>query len=163
MQRGPLYHPLDKLINDDSLILMEAIVPFVDSDLRKPLVLYIKVTELKLIMNSLENTDYVHKCGFDRDIKNQDEVLSSLSECGFSDIANQMKNMKQAMDIMNMYNATDMNNCDIKNNYKDIFDIYDQENDSIQNSDNEQYQKNTMSNIMELLHEYDNEHRKEYE
>ncbi len=125
MQRGPLYHPLDKLINDDSLILMEAIVPFVDSNLRKPLVLYIKVTELKLIMNSLENTDYVHKCGFDRNIKNQDEVLSSLSECGFSDIANQMQSMKQAMDIMNMMNTPNETNS--MSNIMELLHEYDNE------------------------------------
>lgn len=152
MQHKSSSHPLDKLINDDRLLLMEAIIPFVDSSLRKPLVLYIKTTELKLIMNSLDNSDYTHRCGFDKDPGNREEVLSSLSDCGFSDVANQMKSMKQAMDIMNMMKSMDPKDSpsDIKEPYKNIFNEYDTMN-------NTSPENSSMSNIMELLREYDSE------
>lgn len=98
-------HPLDKLINNDSLFLMEALVPFVDSSLRMPLAVYIKVTELQLLIKALQNNTYVNNCGFCRDFHNEKDILSALSECGYGDIAGQMSQMKSAMEMMNVMNA----------------------------------------------------------
>lgn len=142
MQHKHMSHPLDKLINDDSLFLMEAIIPFVDSSLRKPLVLYIKTTELRLILDSLNNADYIKGCGFNKNLNNQEEVLASLSECGFSDIARQMESMKKAMHIMNMMNTMNISGT------PGMSDMPNMPGES-------DYKSDSMSSIMELLHEYD--------
>lgn len=133
----PHSHPLDKLINDDRLFLLEAILPFIDSPMRMPLALYLKTTELKLIMNALNNKNYINQCDFNRNINNQDDVLNSLSQCGFPDIASQMKNLKSTMEmmkVMNMMNETTSNmagNSATAKAYQSIFDEYDSEQETM--------------------------------
>lgn len=105
MPQIPHSHPLDKLISDDRLFLLEAILPFVDGAMRMPLIIYLKMMELQQIMRVINNQSYIRQCDFNRDLHNQNDILASLSECGFPDIADQIKNMKQAMDMMQVMNV----------------------------------------------------------
>lgn len=107
MAQIPHSHPLDKLISDDRLFLLEAILPFVDGPMRMPLIIYLKMMELQQIMRVINNQSYVRQCDFNRDFHNQNDILASLAQCGFPDIADQMKNMQQAMNMMQVMN--DMN------------------------------------------------------
>ncbi len=107
MAQIPHSHPLDKLISDDRLFLLEAILPFVDGPMRMPLIIYLKMMELQQIMRVINNQSYVRQCDFNRDFHNQNDILASLAQCGFPDIADQMKNMQQAMNMMKVMN--DMN------------------------------------------------------
>ena len=83
MFNGNFHHPLDNLIKDDRLFMMEAILPFVDDRMKAPLAMYIKIMELQTILNALRDTNYVNSCGLHKDINNQDDILSSLAGCGF--------------------------------------------------------------------------------
>lgn len=105
MFNGNFHHPLDNLIKDDRLFMMEAILPFVDDRMKAPLAMYIKIMELQAILNALRDTNYVNSCGLHKDINNQDDILSSLAGCGFPDIRDQFANMKKAMDMMKAMEA----------------------------------------------------------
>ena len=105
MAQIPHSHPLDKLISDDRLFLLEAILPFVDGPMRMPLIIYLKMMELQQIMRVINNQSYVRQCDFNRDFHNQNDILASLAQCGFPDIADQMKNMQQAMNMIQVMNA----------------------------------------------------------
>lgn len=105
MFNGNFHHPLDNLIKDDRLFMMEAILPFVDDRMKAPLAMYIKIMELQAILNALRDTNYVNSCGLHKDIYNQDDILSSLAGCGFPDIRDQFANMKKAMDMMKTMEA----------------------------------------------------------
>ena len=105
MNQIPHSHPLDKLISDDRLFLLEAILPFVEGPMRMPLVIYLKMMELQQIMRVINNQSYIRQCDFNRDLHNQNDILASLAQCGFPDIADQMKNMQQAMNMMQFMNA----------------------------------------------------------
>ena len=85
MFNGNFHHPLDNLIKDDRLFMMEAILPFVDDRMKAP--------------------NYVNSCGLHKDIHNQDDILSSLAGCGFPDIRDQFASMKKAMDMMKTMEA----------------------------------------------------------
>ena len=63
MFNGNFHHPLDNLIKDDRLFMMEAILPFVDDRMKAPLAMYIKIMELQTILNALRDTNYVNSCG----------------------------------------------------------------------------------------------------
>ena len=104
MAQIPHSHPLDKLISDDRLFLLEAILPFVDGPMRMPLIIYLKMMELQQIIRVINNQSYVRQCDFNRDFHNQNDILASLAQCGFPDIADQMKNMQQAMNMMQVMN-----------------------------------------------------------
>ena len=104
MFNGNFRHPLDNLIRDDRLFIMEAIIPFVDDNMKAPLAMYIKFMELKSILEALRDPGYVNSCGLHKDINNQDDIFSSLANCGLMGGKDQLENMKKAMNMMNMMN-----------------------------------------------------------
>lgn len=104
MFNGNFRHPLDNLIRDDRLFIMEAIIPFVDDNMKAPLAMYIKFMELKAILEALRDPGYVNSCGLHKDINNQDDIFSSLASCGLMGGKDQLENMKKAMNMMNMMN-----------------------------------------------------------
>ncbi len=110
MNQNSRIHPLDKLISDDSLFFLEAMVPFVEYPYKKPLVLFIKYRELMAIMKSLDNRDYISSCGFDCHPTTTEEMISDM--CGFlpGNISSSMQQMKQMMSMMEMMNMTQDNN-----------------------------------------------------
>lgn len=107
MLGGHFLHPLDNLIKDDRLFMLEAVLPFVDDSMKAPLAMYIKVMELQLIMRAFGDSDYVCSCGLRKDINNQDDILSSLSGCGFTGLKGQFESVRRAMDMMNAMDSQD--------------------------------------------------------
>lgn len=105
MNRPMRIHPLDKLINDDSLFLLEAMVPFVDYQYKLPLIFYIKYRELTMIMQSLNDRAYISECGFDCHPKSSEEMLGSICSILPGDYANTFKQMKQMMQMMEVMNS----------------------------------------------------------
>ncbi|MCM1081936.1 MAG: hypothetical protein NC393_02140 [Clostridium sp.] len=98
-------HPLDKLINDDSLFLLEAMVPFVEYQYKLPLIFFIKYRELTMIMQRMNDRNYISECGFDCHPKNQEEMLGSMLSFMPSEYANTFQQMKQMMSMMEMMNS----------------------------------------------------------
>ena len=98
-------HPLDKLISDDSLFYLEAIVPFIEFPYKKMLVMYITYREFISIMNSLNNRDFISSCGFDCHPKSTEEMLAGMCEFLPGNISASMKQMKQMMGMMDMMNS----------------------------------------------------------
>jgi hypothetical protein len=107
MKRGA-YHPLDNLIKDDSLIMLEAMVPFVDYNFKKLLVIYIKYREFTLIMKGLNDKSLMEGCGFNKSAASTEDMmemfLQTMSPDAAGNISNarKMMSMMQTMDNMNI-------------------------------------------------------------
>lgn len=157
MLRRPFSHPLDIFIQDDSLFMMEAMLPFLDPQIMKPMAIYIKFTEMMIILNNINNQDYMRRCRFHKDINNYDAVISSLKDMGMAEDIEQAMRMKSAMDMMQH-----MNNTHNQTNepYKD--DQYDTAAEDIPEENNYDSSKNegdsVFDNIMDILNDYDREH-----
>lgn len=115
MEQFPGNHPLDKLISDQSLFLLEALVPFIDYPYKKMLVLFIKYRELMSIMNSLNDRDFISSCGFDCHPKNTEEMLINMCDFLPGNITSSMKQMKQMMSMMEMMNSMPQNTSNTTN------------------------------------------------
>ena len=102
MFNGNFRHPLDNLIHDDRIFMLEAILPFVSDRLKAPLAMYIKIMELQTILSSLQDKECMARCGLHKDINNQDDILSSLADCGFEDVKGKFVNLKKMLDVMKM-------------------------------------------------------------
>lgn len=159
--KGPFHHPLDNLINDDKLFLLETMIPFVDERMKAPLAMYIKVVELQLILKGFRNHSYVNQCGLCRNINNQDDVLEALAGCGFGDIAGQMNQFKSMMNMMNVMNMMEENGThaghsdsfshaghsgNMNKRFQDIFDEYD---------GNEEYDRNAQLDRHDQFDKFD--------
>ena len=113
-------HPLDNLITDDSLWLLEAIVAFVDYPYKRMLVMLIKYKELMSILNTLNDRNYISSCGFDCHPKSTEDMLSDICKFMPGDFSSSLKNMNKMMNMMNVMNTMkdspmgDLNDADNK-------------------------------------------------
>lgn len=98
-------HPLDKLISDDSLWLLEAIVAFVDYPYKRMLVMLIKYKELMSILNSLNDKNYISNCGFDCHPKSTEDMINDMCKFMPGDFSSSIQNMSKMMNMMNAMNA----------------------------------------------------------
>lgn len=172
MLRRPFSHPLDIFIQDDSLFMMEAMLPFLDPQIMKPLAIYIKFTEMMVILNNINNQDYMRRCCFHKDINNYDAVLSSLKDMGMSEDIEQAMRMKSAMDMMQHMNATHSQNNEQYNNdphddnryegdqYANV--SFDGSTENIPGEDSykspHREEGSVFDNIMDILNDYDRDH-----
>lgn len=103
-------HPLDRLVGDDSLFFLEAMIPFVDYNTKKLLVILIKYREINSIMNSLNDPVLLSECGFDKHPKSTEDFISDLCFFMPDEIKNNIKQATQMMSMMKVVNAMDSNN-----------------------------------------------------
>lgn len=101
----PFQHPLDNIYHNNSLLLLEAMIPYVEPSLKLPLALLIKMQEIKLLMQVLTNPSRMEACGLNRSNSNSEEMLSMLCNAMGFDFMEQMKNMQNVMNVMNTMNA----------------------------------------------------------
>lgn len=106
-------HPLDKLIRDDSLCIMETLVPFIDYPYKRLFILFIKYREITSILECLEDKKYITNCGFDCHPKTTEEMIENICSHMPSDITsklNQMKQMLKSFELVNQLNQTKTQN-----------------------------------------------------
>ncbi len=113
-------HPLDKLITDDSLWLLESMVAFVDYPFKRMLVMLIKYKELMSILNCLDDRGYISKCGFDCHPKNSEDMINDMCNFMPGDFSSSIKNMNKMMSMMNAMNSMN-NDCQNHGNFNDSF------------------------------------------
>lgn len=103
-------HPLDHIYPNNSLILLEALIPYVDPALRLPLALLIKIQEIQFILNTFSNPVAMKACGFDNTPANpQDMLLSICNSMGFNftEQLNQFQTMQTMMQQMQTQNPAE--------------------------------------------------------
>lgn len=116
----PFQHPLDKIYPNNSLLLLEAMIPYVDQSLKLPLAMLIKLQELRILMQVLSSPSRVEACGLNRGNGNMDELLNVLCRTmgfNFTDQMNTINNMQNMMNTMNaMQNDASMSAFDLMKN-----------------------------------------------
>lgn len=93
-------HPLDQLIKDDSLLLLEAMIPFVDYAYKKPLILLIKYREMQEILRCFDDPSFIASRGFDCHPANSEEMMECMCRFLPGDFAGNIKNMQQMLKMM---------------------------------------------------------------
>lgn len=119
--KEPFQHPLDKIYQNNGLLLLEAMIPYVDPSLKLPLAMLIKLQELRILMQVLNNPSRMDAYGLNRGTGNSDELLTSLCKAmGFDfmeqlNTINSMQNMMNTMNVMqNMPDFTAQTSHDIQ-------------------------------------------------
>lgn len=101
----PFQHPLDKIYSNNSLLLLEVMIPYVDPSLKLPLAMLIKIQELRILMQVLSNPSRMDACGLNRGSGNTDELLNTLCKAMGFDFMEQINNMNTIQNMMNTMNA----------------------------------------------------------
>ncbi len=72
-------HPLEPITNSQSLSMLESLIPFVDYPLKLPLALFIKFSEIKLIINAFRSLENLSRFGLHRETNNSTDILCALT------------------------------------------------------------------------------------
>lgn len=98
-------HPLDTIYNDNSLLLLEAMIPYVDSSLKLPLALLIKMQELQILTWILQSPARTDACGLNKATENTEQMMTMLCQAMGLDLHGQLKQAQSMMSMMNTMNA----------------------------------------------------------
>ncbi|MCM1159420.1 MAG: hypothetical protein NC300_11970 [Bacteroidales bacterium] len=85
-------HPLDVITKNNSLSMLEALIPFVDYPLKLPLALLIKFNEIRLIMEAFGSLNRLTSLGLHHPAKDPMDML-----CSFAGISPEMLKMLMSM------------------------------------------------------------------
>lgn len=72
-------HPLECITNCESLSMLESLIPFVEYPLKLPLALFIKFTEIRLIINAFRSVDNLSRLGLHSASSSPTDMLCALT------------------------------------------------------------------------------------
>lgn len=72
-------HPLECITNCESLSMLESLIPFVEYPLKLPLALFIKFTEIRLIINAFRSIDTLSRLGLNSASSSPTDMLCALT------------------------------------------------------------------------------------
>lgn len=72
-------HPLESITGSSGLSMLELLIPFVDYPLKLPLALFIKFTEIRLIINAFHSLETVTRLGLHSTSNSPTDMLCSLT------------------------------------------------------------------------------------
>lgn len=72
-------HPLGAITNRGSLSMLEALIPFVEYPLKLPLALFIKFTEIRMIINAFHSLEDLTRIGLHNVSNSPTDMLCSLT------------------------------------------------------------------------------------
>lgn len=96
-----LQHPLDTIYSNNSLLLLEAMIPYLDSSFQLPIALLIKLQEMRTIIHFFHNPSQLEAYGFNRKNCGNEDLISMLCQTMGVNIPEQMANMQTMMNLAN--------------------------------------------------------------
>lgn len=94
-------HPLDTIYSNNSLLLLEAMIPYLDSSLQLPIALLIKFQEMRTLMQFFHNPSLLERYGFNRKACGNEELMSMLCQTMGLNIPGQMSDMQSILNLAN--------------------------------------------------------------
>lgn len=73
------HHPLESITNIRSLSMLESLIPFLDYPLKLPLALFIKFSEIKLIINAFRSSENLCRLGLHNNSNSPADMLCALT------------------------------------------------------------------------------------
>lgn len=99
-------HPLDNIYPDNSLVLLESMIPYVEPRLRLPLALLIKFQEIQYILTVFHNPHMMKSCGMDSSASSPEELLMTICKTMGIDLTEQLKTVQAMQNMQTMANMT---------------------------------------------------------
>ena len=97
-----LQHPLDNLYPNNSLFLLEAMIPYLDPSFQLPIALLIKLQELRTLVQFFHSPSRMESFGFNRSSCGDEELMSALCQTMGINLPEQMANMENMQNMMNL-------------------------------------------------------------
>lgn len=72
-------HPFNQIAGYNSLSMLENLIPFVDHSLKLPLALFIKVSQIQLIVRTLQNPEECAQCGLHNTSSKPSDIFAAVT------------------------------------------------------------------------------------
>ncbi len=103
-------HPLNAIDGYESLSMLEALIPFVEYPLKLPLALFIKFSEIRLIIKCFQSPNNLTRLGLHCAANDPWEMIGSLTGMSPELIRTMMSMMDSGGSFDNMSSSFDINN-----------------------------------------------------
>lgn len=91
--------PLEQMLQNSNLNLLEAALPYVDLHIRRPLAMYIKFSELTEVMTGLEDEDTLTACGLNEQGMNYEMMLQAMKMTASKEQSGKIEQITQLMNL----------------------------------------------------------------
>ncbi|MDO5146331.1 MAG: hypothetical protein Q4D60_04950 [Eubacteriales bacterium] len=95
--------PLSKLLQDDSLTIMEQLLPCCPPPLAKIIALRMKALEIQKIMEGFNDEPYLKACGFENSSSDAESVLRSIRDSVSEEKAKQIDALLQTLSTFRLF------------------------------------------------------------
>lgn len=97
--------PFDKLLEDDTVTILENLIPFCDSNTGKALALYVKCREISTILSDFNDEAKLHACGFQPPPNDIESLLQYLKNNVSPKKATEINQLLQMLQFAKMYQS----------------------------------------------------------
>lgn len=95
--------PLSRLLEDDTLTIIEGILPYCSPFIAKILAIQMKIIELKKIISGFDDEPYLRACGFEESPADLETILHSLRNSVSEEKAKQIDSILNMLRFSKMY------------------------------------------------------------
>lgn len=95
--------PFDQVLKTPEIEMLNAALPYVSNQMRKPLAIYIKSTEMRHILSDLDNEETLSACGFTQDSPDPEAMLKAMKLAGGKNASPQIDQMLQMINLLKTY------------------------------------------------------------
>lgn len=94
--------PLQQLVHDSRLEMLEAALPFIVKSLQEPLAMYIKIREMEHVREGFQHPDTVSACGLNNSNQGIEQMLRAMRGKADEDTRSQIDQMLNIIQISKM-------------------------------------------------------------
>ncbi len=93
----------DQVLKTPEIEMLNAALPYVSNQMRKPLAIYIKSTEMSHILSDFDNEEILSSCGFEKNTPDPEAMLNAMKIAGGKNASPQIDQMLQMMNLLKTY------------------------------------------------------------
>lgn len=98
-------NPFDRFLASPNLDMLNSALPYVGESIRKPLALYIKMSEIHRIVEDMDNEEVLSACGFEYNNPNIEAVLRAMKAAGGKNAGPQIDSMLNMLEMFHLYQS----------------------------------------------------------
>ena len=95
--------PFDQVLKTPEIEMLNAALPYVSNQMRKPLAIYIKSSEISRIFSDFDREDILSACGFESNTPDPEAMLKAMKIAGGKNAGPQIDQMLQMMNMVKTY------------------------------------------------------------
>lgn len=153
-------HPLNAIDGYENLSMLEVLIPFVEPSLKLPFALFIKFSEIRLIINCFRSIDNLTRLGLHNTSSDPLDMICALTGTS-PDLLKTMFSMMDGNNLNNMMSMLQNMPSGVKTS-SNTSDYFNQETDSSKRTVSGVSDDSFEQNIQNLLAEYDLAQAAEY-